>query len=471
MAAKKTCFGLIVGNRGFFPDDLAQEGRAFMVDLLKKQGYATVALGTRDTKFGSVETWEDAKKCAGLFKAKREDIHGVIVTLPNFGDERGVADALKLAGLDVPVLVHAWADDPKKMSIKHRRDSFCGKISVCNNLLQYNIPFSLTSIHTMEPNTKAFEKELDWFASVCRVANGLRGCRVGALGARPGAFNTVRYSEKLLEENGISVDTLDLSEALGRAERLADSDGKVKRRVKAIQAYVPTDDIPAEALVKMAKLSAVVDEWMAEAELDALAVQCWTAMEEYLGVVPCTVMSMLSEKLCSAACEVDVCGAISMHAMALASQEPSFLVDWNNNYGNDPNQCVAFHCSNLPKSCLDSAKMDYQQIIAGSVGKERTYGTVVGRIKPKPMTYTRIATMDSLGRIAGYVGEGMFTADKLATFGGYGVATIPNLQDLLKYICNNGFEHHVAMNHSRCARAVYEALENYLDWDIYWHQG
>ncbi|HIJ74347.1 MAG TPA: fucose isomerase [Candidatus Hydrogenedentes bacterium] len=471
MAAKKTCFGLIVGNRGFFPDELARDGRTAMLGLLKKLGYATVALTTRDTKFGSVETWEDAKKCAALFKAKREQIDGVIVTLPNFGDERGVADTLKMAGLDVPVLVHAWGDDPKKMSIKHRRDSFCGKISVCSNLLQYDIPFSLTSAHTMDPSTKAFEKEVDWFAAVCRVVNGLRRCRVGALGARPGAFNTVRFSEKLLEESGITVDTLDLSEALGRAERLGDTDGKVKRRVTAIQDYVPTGKVPERSLLNMAKLATVVDQWMAEAELDITAVQCWTAIEEYFGVVPCTVMSMMSDKLRSSACEVDVCGAVSMHAMALAAQTPSFLLDWNNNYGNDPNQCVAFHCSNLPKSCFESCKMDYQAIIAGSVGKERTFGTVVGRIKAKPTTYARITTLDTQARIAGYVGEGKFTADKLETFGGYGVATIPNLQDLLKYVCTNGFEHHVAMNLSRCARAVYEALDTYLGWDVYWHQG
>ncbi|MEA3364825.1 MAG: fucose isomerase, partial [Candidatus Hydrogenedentes bacterium] len=208
MSAKKTTFGLIVANRGFFPDELAREGRSVMVDLLKRLGYGCVTLSQKDTKFGAVETWQDAKKCAALFREKRDQIDGVIVTLPNFGDERGVADTLKMADLDVPVLVHAWEDDMAKMSIAHRRDSFCGKMSACNNLVQYGIPFSLTKRHTMEPRTKDFEEELHWFAAVSRVVNGLRKCRVGALGARPAAFNTVRYSEKLLEESGISVETL-----------------------------------------------------------------------------------------------------------------------------------------------------------------------------------------------------------------------------------------------------------------------
>ncbi len=466
----KMTFGLLVGNRGFFPDALAEEGRTFMMALLKKLGYNTVVLSPNDTKFGSVETWEDAKKCAALFKKNRETLDGIIVTLPNFGDERGVADTIKMAGLDVPVLIHAWADDPLKMTIKHRRDSFCGKMSACNNLKQYNIPYTLTTLHTMDPATPAFESELHYFASVCRVVNGLRKCRVGALGARPANFNTVRFSEKLLEDSGISVETLDLSEIFGRAERLKDNDALVKEKVAAIQGYVETKGVTAAAITKMAKLGIVIDEWMKAAELDITAIQCWTSLEEYYGVVPCTVMSMLSDSLRSSACEVDVCGAVGMHALALASQTPSFLLDWNNNYGDDPDKCVCFHCSNLPKSCFKEFRMDYQEIIAGTVGKANTYGTVVGRIKPKPMTYCRLSTIDTEGVIAGYLGEGAFTDDPLDTFGGYGVAEIPDLQGLLEYICQNGFEHHVAVNLSETAQAVYEAMDNYLGWDMYWHE-
>lgn len=472
MAAKtpKQTFGLIVGNRGFFPDELAREGRECLVKLLKKKDFNVVVLGTHDTKFGCVETWEEAKKCADLFRRHRDSIDGVIVTLPNFGDERGVADTLKMADLDVPVLIHAWNDDPRKMTIAHRRDSFCGKMSVCNNLVQYGISFTLTAQHTMNPNTEAFQKELDYFAAVCRVVKGLRHCRVGALGARPAAFNTVRFSEKLLEESGITVETLDLSEAFGRAERLKDSETRVKRRVAAIQDYVPVKNVPAAAVTKMAKLAIVIDDWMRDMELDITAVQCWTALEEYYGVVPCAVMSMLSDSLHSSACEVDVCGAVAMHALALASQSPSFLLDWNNNYGDEPDKCVCFHCSNLPKSCFRDFRMDYQEIIAGTVGKENTFGTVVGRIKSGRMTYCRLTTVDTEGIIAGYLGEGRFTDDPVSTFGGYGVAEIPDLQSLLEFACRNGFEHHVAVNHSQTARAVHEALSNYLGWSMYWHR-
>ena len=330
--------------------------------------------------------------------------------------------------------------------------------------------FSLTALHTIDPKTPLFAHEIAWFASVCRVVRGLRGCRVGALGARPAAFSTVRYSEKLLEESGITVETLDLSELFGRIERLSDSAAEVKARVKEITGYVPCKGVTAQALTKMAKLGIVMDRWIADSELDVTAVQCWTSMEEYFGVVPCAVMSMLSDSLKSSACEVDVCGAVAMHALALASEKPSFLLDWNNNYGTDPDKCVCFHCSNLPKSCFANARMDYQEIIAGTVGKDNTYGTVVGRIKPGPMTFARISTFDTEGIIAAYIGEGKFTRDKLDTFGGFGVAEIPDLQLLLQYICENGFEHHVAINHSETARAINEAFDKYLGWDVYWHE-
>ncbi len=471
MNAKPMTFGLIVGNRGFFPDVLAKDGHETLTKLLKKLGHKVVVLSDKETKFGSVETWEDARKCADLFRKKRDEIDGVIVTLPNFGDERGVADTLKLAGLNVPVLIHAWQDDARKMDIKHRRDSFCGKMSVCNNLVQYGIPFSLTAQHTMDPNTSAFQLELHWFAAVCRVVNGLRNCRIGALGARPAAFNTVRYSEKLFQQAGITIETLDLSEVFGTAAKMKDGDKRVLDRLKKIKGYTTTRGVPNVSLVKMAKLAVIIDEWMEHYSLDATAIQCWTSIEEFFGITPCTVMSMMSDSLRSSACETDVSGTVSMHALALAAQSPSFLLDWNNNYGDDPDKCVCFHCSNLPKSCFTSHSMEYQEIIAGTVGKENTYGSLYGRIKAAPMTYCRVSTFDTEGSIAAYIGEGEFTDDPLDTFGGFGVAKVPALQELLQFVCKNGFEHHVAANHSEVARALDEAFDTYLDWEVYWHEG
>jgi L-fucose isomerase-like protein len=469
--AKKTTLGVIAGNRGFFPDHLVAEGRKEVLAVLAAQGFKTVCVTPKDTPLGSVETRADAHKCADLFKAHAGEIDGVLVTLPNFGDERAIADTLRMAGLNVPVLVQAFPDDAKKMSLADRRDSFCGKISACNNLTQYGIKYSLTTQHTVAPKSEAFKADLEWFGAVCRVVRGLRGARVGAIGARPAAFNTVRYSEKLLEASGISVEVIDLGEVIGRMERLDAKAATVKRRLAKVAEYVCTAGVPEESLLKMAKLGAVVDEWMAANELVASAVQCWTAMEEYVGIVPCTVMSMMSERLMPSACEVDVTGAVAMYALTLASGVPAALLDWNNNYGDDPDKCVLFHCSNAPKSCFGNMAMSIQDIIGASVGNEKTYGACVGRFTAGPLTFARLTTDDEAGLIAAYVGEGEFTGDKLDTFGGVGVAKIKNLQGLLRYICVRGFEHHVAVGKAKVALALAEAMGNYLDWDVYLHNG
>jgi len=461
--------GVIVGNRGFFPGELAKQGREEMIQALNKAGMDAVVLGPDDSSHGAVETHEEAKRCAALFQKRSKELDGVIVTLPNFGDERAIADTLRMARLGVPVLVQAAPDDASKMTILHRRDSFCGKMSACNNLRQYGIPYSLTRNHTVAPDSDDFRNDLAWFASVCRVANGLRNLRVGSIGARPTAFNTVRYSEKLLEASGISTETLDLSEVFGRIARLKDGDDAVQGKLAEIKKYVTTSGVPDAALIKMAKLGYVIDDWMKSTDVRISAVQCWTSMEEYFGVVPCTIMSMMSNNLFPAACEVDVCGTVSMHALALASETPSALLDWNNNYGDDPDKAVCFHCSNLPKHFFQDVRMDYQEIIAGTVGKDNTFGTVVGRVKPGAMSFARFSTDDAAGVIRGYVGEGNFTSDSLHTFGGVGVVQIAELQKLLHYICENGFEHHVAANFSTTAGAVHEATVRYLGWKMHWH--
>jgi L-fucose isomerase-like protein len=470
MAAKKMTMGLIVGNRGFFPDHLAKTGREEMIRALQGAGIDVLALTPEESKYGAVETREESRRCAELFKKNRERIDGVIVTLPNFGEERAIADALRLADLRVPVLIQATPDDPKKMTIAFRRDSFCGKMSACNNLKQYGIPYSITTLHTEAPDSPEFVADLQWFAAVCRVVNGFRNLRVGAIGARPAAFNTVRYSEKILEANGISIETLDLSEVLGAIDRMKDNDDTAQAKLASIKKYVDSKDVPDTALMKMAKLGAVIDGWMAKTEVAISAVQCWTSLEENFGVVPCTVMSMMSDQLLSSACEVDIAGVLGMHALQLASGTPSALLDWNNNYGSNPDKAVCFHCANLPKHFFRSFKMDFQEIIAGTVGKENTYGTVVGLIKPEKMSFARFSTDDTAGKMRGYVGHGRFTDDPLNTFGGAGVVEIPKMQKLLHYICENGFEHHVAANLSSVAGAVHEAATRYLGWDMYWHE-
>jgi len=460
---------IVISNRDFFPDVLVNEARQDLLKIFAESGIHPIILAEQETKLGALETWQDAVRCAELFRKNRDSIDGVLVSLPNFGDEKAVADALRMSGLQVPILIQAYPDDLDQFGLERRRDSFCGKISVCNNLRQYGIPFSLTDSHTVRPTSESFRQELQKFVASCRVVRGLRGARIGAVGARPNAFNTTRYSEKLLESSGISVNTIDLSEVFGRTAKIADTDTRVKQKLEEIHAYADDSRAPHESLIRMAKFAIVVLDWMADLGLKASAIQCWSSMQQNFHVNVCTIMSMMSEQFMPSACEVDIAGVVSMYALQLASGRPSALVDWNNNYGDDPDKCVFFHCGNWAKDFLPDIQIGTAPILGTVLGEENTVGALMGRTAAGPVTYGRITTDDLNGRIRALVGQGQFTDDPLNTFGTKAVVQVKNLQNLMRFICRNGFEHHAAMTSSHVAASFEEALKTYFGWDVYHH--
>jgi L-fucose isomerase-like protein len=471
MRDKKITLGVIFGNRNFFPDAVVIEGRRDMLRLLEEMGIGYVTLTEDETKLGAVETWEDAKKCGALFRRRAEEIDGILVSLPNFGDEKGVAESIKLSGLHVPILVQAFPDEIDQFNAARRRDAFCGKISVCNNLYQYSYPFTVTEDHTVKPDDESFRSDLRKFVGVCRVVGGLKSARLGAVGARPNNFNTTRYSEKLLQSIGISVNTIDLSSVFGEARKLGDDHPRVREKLDRIQSYVPTGGVPAPSLFKMAKIGIVLDDWMGSLDLNATAIQCWDSLQLNYGVNVCTLMSMMSEQLMPSACEVDITGVVSMYALQLASGTPSALVDWNNNYGGEPDKCVLFHCGNWASSFFSDFQMESSPILGSTLGQENTFGVVGGRTPAGLFSYARVTTDDRNGKIKTYVGDGMFVDDPLETFGSRAVVEVPQLQGLLKHICKNGFEHHAAMNTSHSADILKEAFETYFGWETYHHVG
>jgi L-fucose isomerase-like protein len=470
---KKTTLAMIVGTRDFFPAEPVLAARREVIALLEQRAVDVVIPAEDATHMGALETWEDAKKWAAYFRQHRDDIDGILVCLPVFAPERGIADAIKLSELQVPILVQAYPDPLDELGVATRGDAYCGKISLTNNLYQYGYPFTLTDEHTVHPLSASFDEDLRKFVGVCRVVRGLRRARIGAVGARPAIFNTVRYSEKLLQDAGITVTTADLSEMFGPAEKLADGDGRVQRRLAGIREYIDTGNIPPEPLLRMAKYGVVLDDWVAANELDATALQCWTSVQQNYGINVCTLMSMMSDMLMPSGCEVDVTGVVSMYALQLASGRPSALVDWNNNYGDDPDKCVLFHCGNWAKTFFGQCdvKMSYGEILATVLGKDRTYGSVSGRAVAAPITFARLTTDDRMGQIHTYVGEGRITDDPLDTFGSRAVVEIPGLKWLMQYVCKNGFEHHTAMNASLSADILHEAFETYMGWEVYHHGG
>jgi L-fucose isomerase-like protein len=469
---KKTCFGIIVGTRGFFNSELAVNVRKSLLEHLDEAGYDYVITPRDATPNGAIETREHAKICAELFRENADLIDGVIVVLPNFGDELGIIQTLEMAKLNVPVMVQACDDEVDKLSVAERRDAFCGKFSVCNNLYQYGIPFTNTSAHTCPIESQVFWDDVDYFARVCRVVRGLRSARIGAIGARPAAFQTVRFSEKLLQTAGITVVPVDLSEIIFGSQSLKDDDPVVKAKLQDVLGYGTIQaGIPPANILKQAKLSVTIDRWMDENECVASAVECWDSIQKNYGCATCLSMAMMGDRLMPSACEVDVVGAVSMYTLLLASGNPPCFQDWNNNYGDDRDKCINTHCSNFPKSFMGrEVEVGNLDILGATLGADRCFGAIKGQAAPGPITFFRISTDDPRGVIKAYLGEGKMTDDTVGNFqGGSAVLKVKKLQKLLDFIVKNGYEHHVAVNRSHSANVIYEALTTYLGWEVYYH--
>ena len=464
-------FGVIISNRSFFPDHLVRTAREKLMAAMEQWGHQVIALSPEDTFLGQTMTYEEAKKCAALFRAHSAEIEGVIVCLPNFGEETGVADAIKMSGLNVPILIQACDDDLDKLQLENRRDAYCGKLSLCSNLYQYGIPYSLTARHTCPVDSEEFHADVERFARICAVVKALRTARIAQLGARVTPFRTVRYSEKLLQQAGISVITEDMSEIFADAWLLQDDDPRVLAREAEIRAYGNIcPGIAREEVLKQAKLSLTIDQWMADHECVASAVQCWDSVEANYGCAACLSMSMMSSRGLPSACETDVMGAVSLLALLKASGVAPVYQDWDNNYGGDTDRCVNVHCSNYPAAAFrEKPEIANLDILATTLGTEYSFGALKGRVRPDKMTFLKVSTDDRRGVIKCYLGQGEFTDDPLETFGGVAVCHVKNLDGLMHYVAKNGFEHHVAIVQAECADILEEALGNYLGWEVYRH--
>ena len=470
----KTCFGVIIGTRAYFNSELARDVRRQLLTTMDGLGFEYIILPEDATPTGSssIETREDGLKVARQFREHRDEIDGIVVSLPNFGFEIGIINAISDADLRVPVMVQACDDENDKVDLDSRRDAFCGKISVCNNLYQYGIPFTDTTLHTYSIYSPLLAQDLKKFAAVCRVVNGLRHCRIGQIGTRPLGFNTCRASEKLLQQSGITVVPADLSEILFAAQRISDDDPALTSHLSRLTSYAKVPEAYREKLRLQAKFGVAVEQWIEANDVQAVAIQCWDSLEQNYGCAACVTMSMLSDKLIPAACETDLAGAVSMYALALAAGEAPALLDWNNNFAEERNKCVCTHCGNFPRGFIgnNDLKLGPLGVLGRTLGKVNTFGAVYAKVSEGPFTFFRISTDDTKGCIKAYLGKGEITDDPYGMDGCIAVTKVDKLQQLMKYICKNGFEHHVAMCRTDVVAILDEAINTYLGWNLYVHE-
>lgn len=465
MEARRTAFALYFGNRGFFPEKLISGARRELTAVIEKLGYGTLTMDESLTKYGAVEGADDGIKYAQFLKANEGKYEGVILCLPNFGDETGAIAALQDCG--VPIMVHAYPDEPDKMGFGDRRDAFCGKFSVMDVFCQYGLPFTTFQPHTVAPSTATFEAHVHRFAAVCRVVNRMRRMTVGAIGARTTAFKTVRFDELTLQRYGITTETLDLSEVFSRVRDVDTSASSFAAKVERLRNFTNWTGVPEEKLDMLAKVGVVLDDIVTEYKLDCLAFRCWLEIEQELGVSPCVLLGEMNDRGVVAACELDVCNAVPMLALHMASQRPSTCLDWNNNFGDNPDKCILFHCGPVPQGLMATkGQIVDHPMFAKALGAGCGWGCNVGRIAPTPMTFASSKTAE--GKLWCYLGEGEFTADEIADdfFGCAGVVRIDGLQNVLEYVGHAGYRHHVGVTAGHVASAVAEAFTRYLGYEL-----
>lgn len=458
-------FALFFGNRGFFPESLIGSARKEIKEAVEKLGHKTIMMDVDATKYGAVETSSDGVKYSNFLKENAGKFDGVILSLPNFGDENGAVTALIECG--VPILVQAYPDQIGKMGFTDRRDAFCGKISVMDVFTQYGLPFTAFAPHVVDPVSDRFREHIEHFASVCNVVKGMKRFTVGAIGARTTAFKTVRFDELTLQKYNITTEALDLSEVFMRFGDISEKSDKYANKADVLKNYTNWTKVPDEKFENLVKLGVVLDDIIEEYSMDSIALRCWIELEKKIGVSPCVLLSEINNRGIAAACELDVCNAVSMRALALASQKAATCLDWNNNYGDDENKCILFHCGPVPQSLM-TKKGDVidHPMFAKSFGAGCGWGCNVGRIAKSPFTFSSSKTEN--GKLIFYLGEGEFTGDEIEEgfFGCAGVAKIDDLQGKLLSIGKKGYRHHVGVTFGNVMTPVKEAFETYLKYDI-----
>jgi L-fucose isomerase-like protein len=463
--AQKSRFALFFGNRGFFPASLQAEAREELPRVLEAAGNEVVMLDAQATRYGAVETVQEGQVFANFLEQNRGQFDGVILSLPNFGDENGAVAALKDAG--VPILVQAYPDDFDRMGPAQRRDAYCGKFSIMDVFYQHNIKFTALKPHSVHPASERFRANLDHFDRLCQVVKGFQNLVVGAIGARTTAFKTVRFDEVSLQRVGVTVETFDLAGVLAQLETVPKEGSAYKEKLGTLQSYTSWDGVPDAALDKITRLGVVLDELVEQYKMDAIAIRCWIELQEQLGISPCVLLGLLNNTGTIAACEVDVCNAVAMAALSLASGSPATVLDWNNNYGEEDDKCILFHCGPVPSDMMtNKGQVSDHLILANAVGENHSFGCVVGRIAPADMTFGSMMT--DAGRVKVYLGDGRFTDDPIPDnfFGAAGVAEITRLQDVLLHVGMQGYRHHVGVTTGRYVAPVKEALEKYLAFDV-----
>lgn len=449
---------IFVSNRTTFPQHIVTAAADDMISAVKRAGLTPLS-----TPLMTVANDTEARRYAEFLKKNPAD--GVIAVFPNFGDEGSTFTALRDAG--VPILFQACPDTLDAMGMTTRRDSFCGKISAVNLFRQCGISCTCLAPHTAAPDSEALTQNLRDFAAICRVVNGMKRLRTGSIGARCTPFKTVRFDETTLEKYGISNEAFDLSEVFQRYRSMKPECKKVRAIEEDFSKNYSWPQNGEDAKKRLARLTAVIEDMCSEYSLDLVTLRCWMELEQEFHLSPCLALAYLNGKGIIANCEVDTVNAIAMRALSLAADAPAACLDWNNNYGDDPDACVLFHCGPTANQlmCAPGEIVDHP-MFARALGAGNGLGCSQGRMRPGEFTCASGYTRN--GKLSFYLERGYFGEEQLPPefFGCGGVAHFPQLQQKLRSLLHYGFPHHAALSYGNHLEILREALGEYLHYDL-----
>jgi len=459
--------GIVAVSRDCFPKSLSESRRAALVNAYKdnynENDIYECPICIVESENHMVLALEDIKK-AGC--------NALLVYLGNFGPE--ISETLLAKHFDGPVMFLGAAEESSDNLIQGRGDAYCGMLNASYNLKLRNVVAYIPEY----PIGRADEcaKMLHEFIPIAKTVIGLKDLKIISFGPRPNNFLACNAPIKPLYDLSVEIEEnseLDLFEAFKKHE----NDPRIPDVVREMEEELKAGNKEPEILYKLAQYELTLKDWINEhrgyRKYIAIASKCWPAFQTQFGFVPCYVNSRLTAEGIPVSCEVDIYGALSEFIGTVVSEDTVTLLDINNNvpkdmYENDiegkfnyehKDTFMGFHCGNTAVEKLSFCEMRHQLIMARSLPKEVTRGTIEGDIIPGDITFFRLqGTADC--KLRAYIAQGEVLPVKSRSFGSIGVFAIPEMGRFYRHVLiEKNYPHHGAVAFGNHGRALFEIFK------------
>lgn len=371
----------------------------------------------------------------------------------NFGTEAAVAKLGKIMGK--PLLLWGPRDDAPLENGIRTRDTQCGLFATSKILRRFGVPF--TYITNSGLNGKIFERGFKNFLGAVSVKKTLNNLRIGMISTRPGDFWTVMANEgELLEKFGIEIVPLSLTEVITASRSfLKEKNRELKEFVEDVRVKkIDYTAVGEENLRKIGGLKIAMQKWMEAEDLSATAIQCWTALPEEYGIVPCFANSVLTDERMPVVCETDIHGAVTAAILQAANlgKTPIFFSDLTIRHPENDNAELLWHCGPFPYSLKaeDSpASIERHAIMEGHYP-----GVASWKIRGGDITVARFDGDNGKYSLLMGQGHGVDGPMTQGTYVWFGVKDWPLWEEKL---IRGPYVHHVAGIHGKFASVLYEA--------------